>query len=373
MARLPNGCIRMLCALLQFGSLVSAVNKPSPPTARTRRSEPRTALSKRFSSLSSSTRSWPETMTIGAPIMSSQKIGPSSLVSRTRCCTGALASSDSMLPTTGFFGGCGIGLSLLVGAIARVSPAAFSNEIRHSGDGPKKETSDVQSHIVARSFASPRNDSYGSFAPRNDDDPAPLAEALSTPFDQLGADLVRLFLLRPVAATANQVFLQIGDQLLHAVRSRWRQYRVVLGHDHQRRYAHSVVDTFRALPVARHVAVPVDATGEAGPGEGVDEHLLLLGGQDWRARIMLGVVAGNHLRKRQIKSRGSADTGHDRFAGCGVRARHRLAHEGIKSLLDAAAEYSIGLAFRVLELDDIHLLAEAGTQQCDRIGQGPVG
>src|SRR5215203_5577547 len=107
----------MLCALLQFGSLVSAVNSPSPPTARTRRSEPRTALSKRFSSLSSSIRSWPATITSGAPIMSSQKIGPSSLVIRTRCCTGALASSDSMLPTTGFFGGCGIGLSLLVDGI----------------------------------------------------------------------------------------------------------------------------------------------------------------------------------------------------------------------------------------------------------------
>src|SRR4051812_15886248 len=103
----------MLCALLQFGSLVSAVNSPSPPTARTRRSDPRTALSKRFSSLSSSTRSWPATITSGAPIMSSQKIGPSSLASRARCCTGAVESSDSMLPTTGCFGGCGIGLSLL--------------------------------------------------------------------------------------------------------------------------------------------------------------------------------------------------------------------------------------------------------------------
>src|ERR1700722_14729204 len=117
MARLPNGCSRMLCALLQFGSEVSAVNKPSPPTARTRRSEPRTALSKRFSSLSSSTRSWPETITIGAPIMSSQKIGPSSLASRAKFCTGALESSDSMLPTTGLVGGCGIGLSLLLDAI----------------------------------------------------------------------------------------------------------------------------------------------------------------------------------------------------------------------------------------------------------------
>src|SRR3954454_3541261 len=64
-------------------------------------------------------------MTSGAPIMSSQKIGPSSLVSRTRCCTGALGSSDSMLPTTGFFGGCGIGFSLLGDAIIEVSPAYF--------------------------------------------------------------------------------------------------------------------------------------------------------------------------------------------------------------------------------------------------------
>ena len=123
MARLPNGCSRMLCALLQFGSVVSAVNRPSPPIARTRRSGPRTALSKRFSSLSSLTRSWPETMTSGAPIMSSQKIGPNSLASRARFCTGAVESSDSILPTTGFVGGCGIGLSRLVDAIAIVSPA----------------------------------------------------------------------------------------------------------------------------------------------------------------------------------------------------------------------------------------------------------
>ncbi len=122
MARLPNGCSRMLCALLQFGSLVSAVNRPSPPTARTRRSAPRTALSKRFSSESSSTRSWPETTTIGAPIMSSQKIGPSSLASRVRFCTGAEESSDSMLPTTGLVGGCGIGFSRFFGAIANWSP-----------------------------------------------------------------------------------------------------------------------------------------------------------------------------------------------------------------------------------------------------------
>src|ERR1700688_427622 len=122
MARLPNGCSRMLCALLQFGSVVSAVNSPSPAIARTIRTGHHTTLSKRFSSESSSTRSWPETTTSGAPIMSSQKIGPNSLASRARFCTGAVESSDNMLPTTGLVGGCGIGLSRLVDAIAVVSP-----------------------------------------------------------------------------------------------------------------------------------------------------------------------------------------------------------------------------------------------------------
>jgi hypothetical protein len=32
-------------------------------------------------------------------------------------------SSDSMLPTTGFVGGCGIGLNLLTDAISNLSPA----------------------------------------------------------------------------------------------------------------------------------------------------------------------------------------------------------------------------------------------------------
>src|SRR6201985_2669676 len=143
----------MLCALLQFGSEVSAGKRTSPPIARTRRNGPRTTLSKRFSSLSSSTRSWPETMTIGAPIMSSQKIGPSSLASRAKFCNGALESSDSMLPTTGLVGGCGIGLSLLLDAIAYVSPASsnprtliISQEIPGSSfrDGPKDQTRNLE-------------------------------------------------------------------------------------------------------------------------------------------------------------------------------------------------------------------------------------
>ena len=56
---------------------------------------------------------------MGAPIMSSQKIGPSSFASRARCCTGEVESIDSMLPTIGFFDGCGIELSESVSAMAR--------------------------------------------------------------------------------------------------------------------------------------------------------------------------------------------------------------------------------------------------------------
>src|SRR5882757_2311701 len=318
MARLPNGCSRMLWALLQFGSLVSAVNSPSPPTARTLRSEPRTALSKRFSSLSSSTRSWPETMTSGAPIMSSQKIGPSSLVSRTKCCTGAVESSDSMLPTTGFVGGCGIGLSLLVDAII-------------------------------------------------------LAKPLSTPFDQPGADFVRLFLLRPMAAAANQIFFEVGNDFLHAVgRGRW-QHVIVLGHDHQRRHAHGVIDLRRMQPIARHVAIPVDAAGEARFGEGVDEDLLFLRRQDRRARIVLRVVAGNHLRKRQIEPGRRADARGRRLGRRIVATRYRLAHEGVEGLFDPAVEYLVGTMRGVLKLHDIHLLAEALAQQFDRVRRRAVG
>src|SRR5271170_7445910 len=85
--------------------------------ARTRRREPRTALSKRFSSHNSLTRENPETKTTGAPRMSSQKIGPSSLAVFDRLWIGALASIENILPRTGIFGGCGIGLSGLPEAI----------------------------------------------------------------------------------------------------------------------------------------------------------------------------------------------------------------------------------------------------------------
>ncbi len=113
---------RMLCAFCQLGSCVSAVNSASPPSMRTRRSEPRTALSKRFSSHSSATRSAPETTTSGVPIMSSQKIGPCSRAIRIRSWIGASLSTVSMLPSIGVRGGCGIGCSLLRAMASAVLP-----------------------------------------------------------------------------------------------------------------------------------------------------------------------------------------------------------------------------------------------------------
>src|SRR5665213_301701 len=224
MARLPNGCSRMLCALLQFGSVVSAVNRPSPATARTRRSGPRTALSKRFSSLSSSTRSWPETITIGEPIMSSQKIGPNSFASRARFCTGAVESSDSMLPTTGLVGGCGIGLSRLVEAIAGYLPVVLPYAPRHP---EVRALARLEGRTAGTFIASILRGSPKGLAPQDD---AVFASPKfpPAPLDQLVADLLGFFLLGPVAAALHQIFLEVGNDLFHAVGGRRH------GKDHSR-------------------------------------------------------------------------------------------------------------------------------------------
>src|SRR4051794_9110067 len=200
-----------------------------------------------------------------------------------------------------------------------------------------------------------------------------LPEPLFTPFDQLGAYLIRLLLLRPMAATANQIFLEVGHDLFHAVGRRRRQHMIVFSHDHQRRHPDRVVDPGRALPVARHVAIPIDAAGEAGLAEGVNEHLLFVGRQDRRARIVLGIVAGNHLRKRQVEPGRGSDASGWRLGRRGFAARYWLAHKGIESLLDPAIEYVVDLTRGVLKLHDIHVLAETLPEQLDRVGRRTVG
>src|SRR5215212_11433252 len=109
-------------------------------------------------------------MTSGAPIMSSQKIGPNSLASRARFCTGAVESSDSMLPTTGLVGGCGIGLSRLVDAIAIV-PCLLATVPSLRGAAARKRIhfryAQTLDCFVASAYA--RSSYGGQVAPRNED------------------------------------------------------------------------------------------------------------------------------------------------------------------------------------------------------------
>src|SRR6185503_1699369 len=181
-ARWPNVGSRMLCALDQFGICVSAVNSASPPITRSLRSVPRVVLSKRFSSHSSSTSAWPETMTSGLPIMSSQKIGPSSRASRIMSWIGAVVPSDSRLPMNGVLGGCGIGCRGFLAAMFSL--------------------------------------------------PLCGCEPALQPVDHETIQLLGLLLLRPVSALANHVHLQVRAERRHVLRHVGRQRRVPLGGNH---------------------------------------------------------------------------------------------------------------------------------------------
>jgi len=178
--------------LAQFGSVVSAVNRPSPATARTRRSGPPHRLSKRFSSLSSSTRSAPETMDERRahhiePVDRSQLLGEPRQVLHRRG-----ESSEQHVADHGLPGGRGIGLNLLDDAIAVVSPAV-SISFRSSFRGWSERT-DPNDEIPGSMPRIARNDDFV------------VNQTAFTPFDQFCADLVRLFLLRPMAASPDRYF-----------------------------------------------------------------------------------------------------------------------------------------------------------------------
>src|SRR5882724_3463015 len=147
------------------------------------------------------------------------------------CWIGAAASSDSMLPTTGLVGGCGIGLSLLLDAIVGLSPDLLLRNQRHPRMSAFALTREVRA--LGGAFApltcAPRR--MGRLHPlphpsRPAQEGAHLRmttsvfaspKPLSTPFDQFAAHLIRLFLLRPMAAVPHQIFFQIGNDLLQAV------------------------------------------------------------------------------------------------------------------------------------------------------------
>src|SRR3982074_3172111 len=88
---------------------------------------------------------------------------------------------------------------------------------------------------------------------------------------------------------------------------------------------------------------------------------------------MFRIVAGNHLRKRQIEPRRCADARDRLLWRRGIAARDRLAHEGIEGLLDPAVEYLVGTVRGVLKLHDVHVVAEARAQEFDWIRPRTVG
>ncbi len=76
MARWLKAGSRMLCALRQFGSSVSAVNSPSPAKLRACCRPAPTRFSKRCSSHTSSVSAKPEMKTASRLTRASAKIGP---------------------------------------------------------------------------------------------------------------------------------------------------------------------------------------------------------------------------------------------------------------------------------------------------------
>ena len=86
---------------------------------------------------------------------------------------------------------------------------------------------------------------------------------------------------------------------------------------------------------------------------------------------MPGVVIGDHLRKRQIEPRRSADASGWRLSRRGIDVRGWLPHEGVKCLLDPAVEYLVHLVPGVLKLHDVHVLTEPLSKKLDRVHRRP--
>src|SRR5690348_6850692 len=107
-----------------------------------------------------------------------------------------------MLPTTGLVGGRGIGLNLFGDAIAKRSPAVSISQpsLRAKRSNPALVQLERKLDCFVASLLAM----------------TVLTKPLLTPLDQLGADFVRLFLLRPMAAVPDEILLEIRHQLLHA-------------------------------------------------------------------------------------------------------------------------------------------------------------
>jgi hypothetical protein len=111
MARRPSGPkagIKRRCALAQFGSLVSAVNNPSPAKSPTICRPFEIFLPKRLSSQTSFTSSCELRKAGVRPPRDRRKIGPWMRASCIRLCIGTCVSMSGRLPRNGKGFGCGM-------------------------------------------------------------------------------------------------------------------------------------------------------------------------------------------------------------------------------------------------------------------------
>src|SRR3954451_16415938 len=100
-----------------------------------------------------------------------------------------------MLPTTGLVGGCGIGLSRLLDAILEFLPPLLPRNQCHPGVRARSCAPRRMSRLHPLPHPS-RLAREGSHL-RMTTSVVASTKPLSTPFDQFGADFIRLFLLRP--------------------------------------------------------------------------------------------------------------------------------------------------------------------------------
>ena len=135
----------------------------------------------------------------------------------------------------------------------------------------------------------------------------------------------------------------------------------------------TVLQILRGMPVAGEVAVPVDAAGEAGALERLDEGLELLVGEQRGARVAGGVVDFQHVDQGEQAGVARLALGGEAGAGVHGRARdvERPLHEQVHGLADVAVEHRVGLARR-LEVDDVHPLAQPAAHDLDWIQRRPL-
>ncbi len=153
--------------------------------------------------------------------------------------------------------------------------------------------------------------------------------------------------------------------VLHAVGHGRRQDHVLLGHDHQ---AGDAIDpgrqVGRALPVAGEVPIPVDPAGEAGAPRSSPRRPRAprASGAGWRRRTCPKPSAPPRRRR---SSRPRAARRLRAWAPASAIAA-RLAHEEPHGLVDVRGQGRVGLA-RLLEPDDVHVLAERGAHAGDGV------